>query len=221
MTVPPRWLIVQSAGLPILIALILFGAAGRADLPLYWIYVAIIAALSVGGLFLIGEDLARERLRPGGKPPPWSLHLAFLLCLVHWAIAGLDRGRFHWSDAVPLALRLAALIVFALGLALTMWAMHVNRFFSSAIRIQADRGQRVVAEGPYRWVRHPGYLGAIPAMMASGLVLCSWVATALGALGSLWLLWRTRAEDRFLRAELPGYEAYAARVRWRLLPGVW
>ena len=80
MTVPPRWLIVQSAGLPILIALILFGAGGRADLPLYWIYVAIIAAVSVGGLYLIGEDLARERMRPGGKPLPWSLRLGFLLC---------------------------------------------------------------------------------------------------------------------------------------------
>jgi len=221
MTLPSRGLIVQSAGFPVLAALILFGAAGRVGLPLYWIYVAIIAALSVGGLYLIGEDLAREPLRPGGKPPPRSLRLAFLLCPLHWAIAGLDRGRFHWSDGVPLWLQVAALVVLALGLALTLWAMHVNRFFSSAVRIQADRGQRVVEDGPYRWVRHPGYLGAIPVLTASGLILCSWLATALGAFGSLWLLWRTRAEDRLLRAELPGYEAYAERVRWRLLPGVW
>jgi protein-S-isoprenylcysteine O-methyltransferase Ste14 len=218
---PSRWLLVQSAGFPVLVALILFGAAGRIDLPLYWIYVAIIAAVSVGGLYLIGEDLARERMRPGGKPPPWSLRLGFVLCLLHWGIAGFDRGRAHWSDAVPLSLRLAALLVFVLGLALTLWAMHVNRFFSSAIRIQADRGQHVVDDGPYRWVRHPGYLGAIPALTASGLILCSWLATALGALGSLWLLCRTLVEDRMLRAELPGYDAYAARVRWRLLPGLW
>ena len=221
MTSPSRWLIIQSAGLPVAAALILFGAAGRVDLPLYWVYVAIITALSVGGLYLIGEDLARERMRPGGKPPPWSLRLAMVLCPVHWAIAGFDRGRTHWSDNVPLALRLAALVALVLGLALTLWAMHVNRFFSSAVRIQTDRGQRVIDSGPYRWVRHPGYLGAIPAITASGLVLCSWLATALGALGSLWLLWRTRAEDRLLHAELPGYEAYAARVRWRLLPGLW
>jgi protein-S-isoprenylcysteine O-methyltransferase Ste14 len=221
MTSPPGRLIVQSAGFPVVTALILFGAAGRVDLPLYWVYVAIIAALSVGGLYLIGEDLARERTRPGGKPPPWSLRLAMVLCPLHWAIAGFDRGRVHWSDAVPLALRLVALVVLVLGLALTLWAMHVNRFFSSAVRIQTDRGHRVVDSGPYRWVRHPGYLGAIPAITASGLVLCSWLATALGALGSLWLLWRTRTEDRLLRAELPGYEAYAARVRWRLLPGLW
>jgi protein-S-isoprenylcysteine O-methyltransferase Ste14 len=99
--------------------------------------------------------------------------------------------------------------------------MHVNRFFSSAVRIQRERGQHVVDDGPYRRVRHPGYSGAIPAMTASGLVLCSWLATALGALGSLWLLWRTFTEDRLLHAQLPGYKEYAERVRWRLLPGVW
>jgi protein-S-isoprenylcysteine O-methyltransferase Ste14 len=218
---PSRWLVVQSAGLPVLVALILFGAAGRVDLPLYWIYAMIIAAVSVGGLCLIGEELARERMRPGGKPPSWSLRLTFLLCLLHWAVAGLDRGRFHWSDGVPRSLRLAALVTFAVGLALTLWAMHVNRFFSSAVRIQRERGQRVIDEGPYRWVRHPGYLGAMPAITASGIVLCSWLATAFGALGCLWLLWRTLAEDRLLRAELPGYEAYAQRVRWRLIPGLW
>jgi protein-S-isoprenylcysteine O-methyltransferase Ste14 len=216
-----RWLVVQSAGFPVLVAIILFAAAGRLDLPLYWIYVSIIAALSVGGLFLIGEDLARERMRPGGKPPPWSLRLAFLLCLAHWAIAGLDRGRLHWTDIVPPATRLAALAAFVIGLALMLWAMHVNPFFSSAIRIQNERGQRVVEAGPYRWVRHPGYAGAIPAMAASGLVLCSWLAAGLGMLGALWLLWRTIAEDRMLKEELPGYEDYARRIRRRLVPGIW
>jgi protein-S-isoprenylcysteine O-methyltransferase Ste14 len=221
MTTVPGWMLAQAVVFPLLVAVILFAAAGRTDLPLYWVYVAIIAVLSVGGLFLIGEDLARERMRPGGKPPPWSLRFALLLCCLHWAIAGLDRGRFHWSDTVPLSLRLGALAVLAAGLALTLWAMHVNRFFSSAIRLQTERGQRVVSDGPYRWVRHPGYAGAIPALAASGLVLCSWLATTLGAIGSLWLLWRTVVEDRLLRGELPGYVDYARRVRWRLLPGVW
>jgi protein-S-isoprenylcysteine O-methyltransferase Ste14 len=217
----PGWILAQSIGLPVLIAVILFAAAGRFDLPLYWTYVAIMAALSVGGLFLIGEDLARERMRPGGEAPPWSLRLAFLLCLLHWAIAGLDRGRFHWSDTVPLWLQLAALAVFVGGLAFDLWAIRVNPFFSSAVRIQNERGQRVVSEGPYRWMRHPGYAGAIPILVASGLILCSWLATVLGGLGALWLVWRTVVEDRMLRAELPGYADYARRVRWRLLPGVW
>jgi protein-S-isoprenylcysteine O-methyltransferase Ste14 len=221
MRLPAPALLVQAAGFPVLVAIVLFGAAGRIDLPLYWIYVAIVAALSVGGLFVIGEDLARERMRPGGQSPPLSLRAAFLLCLLHWALAGLDRGRFHWSDGVPPSLRLAALAAFVLGLALTLWAMHVNRFFSSAVRLQRERGHTVVAGGPYRWVRHPGYLGAAPAMLASGLVLGSGLATALGAFGAAWLLRRTGIEDRLLRAELPGYDDYARRVRWRLVPGLW
>jgi protein-S-isoprenylcysteine O-methyltransferase Ste14 len=214
-------MLAQTFGFPLLVAVILFAAAGRFDLPLYWVYVAIIAALSLGGLFLIGEDLARERMRPGGKPLPWSLRIAFLLCVLYWAIAGLDRGRFHWSDTVPLQLGLAALPVFAAGSAFGLWAMHVNRFFSSAVRLQQDRGQRVVADGPYRWVRHPGYAGGIPAIAASGLVLCSWLATGLGAAGALWLVRRTLVEDRMLQTGLPGYADYARQVRWRLLPGVW
>jgi protein-S-isoprenylcysteine O-methyltransferase Ste14 len=221
MTTLPGWMLAQSFGFPILIAVVLFAAAGRIDLPFYWVYVAIMAAVSVGGLFLIGEDLARERLRPGGKPPPWSLRVAFLLCVLHWAIAGLDRGRFHWSDTVPLPLRLVALAVFAAGLALLLWAMHVNPFFSSAVRLQKERGQRLVADSPYRWIRHPGYAGAIPVLSASGLALCSWLATMLGAVGSLWLVYRTVVEDRLLRSELQDYEDYTRQVRWRLLPGVW
>jgi protein-S-isoprenylcysteine O-methyltransferase Ste14 len=216
-----RWLLAQSAGFPLLVAVILFAAAGRIDLPLYWAYIAVLGALSIGGLLLIGEDLAHERMRPGGQAPPVSLRLALFFCIAHWLIAGLDRGRYHWSDRLPLALRLIAFVVYVLGFALTLWAMHVNPFFSSAVRIQRERGQRVVEAGPYRWVRHPGYAGAIPAMTASGLVLCSWLATALGAAGALWLAWRTAAEDRMLRTELAGYQDYARQVRWRLLPGIW
>lgn len=99
--------------------------------------------------------------------------------------------------------------------------MHVNRFFSSVIRIQRERGHHLVTGGPYRWVRHPGYAAALPAIVASGLALGSWLATATGALGVPLLLWRTIAEDRVLRVELPGYKGYSQQVRWRLLPGIW
>jgi protein-S-isoprenylcysteine O-methyltransferase Ste14 len=211
----------QAFGFPVLVAIILFGAAGRVDLPLYWMYIAMIAALSLGGVFLIDEDLARERIRPGGQPLGLRVRLAFLLYIAHWVIAGLDRGRFHWSDTVPLTLQLAGIVIFAAGSLLGLWAMHVNPFFSSVVRIQRERGHRPVTSGPYRWVRHPGYAGAIPAVVASGMALCSWGATALGALGVPFLVWRTIAEDRVLRAQLPGYEAYAQSVRWRLLPGLW
>lgn len=221
MTKPSRWIAIQTFGFVLLVAVVLFGTAGRLDIPMFWAYVAVIGGFSLAGLFLIDEDLARERVRPGGQPLGLRLRLAFLMCLAHWAIAGLDRGRFHWSDTVPLSLRLAGIVVFAAGLLLVLWAMHVNRFFSSVVRIQRERGHRLVTSGPYRWVRHPGYAGAIPAVAASGMALCSWAATAVGALSVPLLVWRTIAEDRLLRVELAGYEAYAQSVRWRLLPGVW
>ena len=210
----------QTVGFLLLIAVALFGAAGRIDIPMFWVYIVVLAGISAASLFLIDEDLAQERVRPGGKPIGIRLQLVFLLCIAHWVVAGLDR-RFHWSDSVPLALRIAAVVVFTAGLSLFVWAIHVNRFFSSVVRIQRERGHHLVTSGPYRRVRHPGYAGAIPATAASGVALCSWFATAIGALGVLLLLWRTIVEDQTLRAELPGYDAYAETVRWRLLPGLW
>ena len=212
---------VQTAGFLLLVAAMLFGAAGRPDIPMFWLYLGVLGAVSIAALFLIDEDLAQERLRPGGQPPGFRLRLVFLLGIAHWVIAGLDRGRFHWSDNVPRVLRLGAIIAFAAGLSLLLWAMHVNRFFSSVVRIQRERGHHLVTGGPYRWVRHPGYAGAIPAVVTSGIVLCSWPATAIGVLGVPLLLWRLIVEDRTLQAELPGYPEYAQAVRWRLLPGVW
>jgi protein-S-isoprenylcysteine O-methyltransferase Ste14 len=99
--------------------------------------------------------------------------------------------------------------------------MRVNRFFSSAARLQPDRGQRVIAAGPYRVVRHPAYAIALLGCPANGLALGSWLAAAIGALAIPLLLWRCIGEDRMLRAGLPGYADYAARVRWRLIPGIW
>jgi len=97
----------------------------------------------------------------------------------------------------------------------------VNRFFSSVIRIQADRGQYVVTTGPYAFVRHPGYTAGILIILASGIALGSWLATALLTIASLpFLLYRTIAEDRILTAELAGYSDYARHVRWRLCPGI-
>ena len=214
-------LLAQTVGFLLLVAVVLFAAAGRIDLPMFWVYLAVLGGVCAASLLLIDEDLGQERLRPGGKPVGLRLRLVFLLCIAHWAIAGLDRGRFHWSGHIPLLVRSVAIIVFAAGLSLFIWAMHVNRFFSSVARIQRERGHRLITNGPYRWVRHPGYAGAIPATVASGIALCSWLATAIGVIGVPLLLWRTIAEDGMLRAELPGYEDYVLSVRWRLIPGIW
>lgn len=218
----PLSVYVQSIIFWVLAAVALFGGAGSLDYPTFWAYLVIFAGVLVGSFVWIDPDLARERLRPGGQKPPMALRLFSGVLILHWLVAGLDRGRFHWSDSVPDWLQILSLILLALSYALSLWAMHVNRFFSSVVRIQSDRGQRVISTGPYAYVRHPGYLAGIVVMLTSGLALDSWLATAVLLAPSVpFLMYRVVTEDRVLHEELAGYGDYAARVRWRLLPGVW
>ena len=212
----------QSVVFLILAAVALFASAGTLAIPGFWLYLAIFAAIILASLVELDPGLLRERMRPGGKQPPFALRLFTIVLFVHWIVAGLHRGRFHWSDSVPPWLQALALIAVAGGYALCFWAMAVNRFFSSVVRIQAERGQYVVTAGPYAYVRHPGYLAGILIMVASGPALGSWLAAALLVISSLpFLIHRAITEDRVLRGELPGYSDYASRVRWRLLPGIW
>ncbi len=212
----------QAAIFFILAAAALFASAGSFAILGFWLYLAIFAAVFVATFLSLDPDLARERMRPGGKKPPLGLRLFSGVLFVHWIVAGLDRGRFHWSDSVPPWLRAVGLIVLAAGYALCLWAMHVNRFFSSVIRIQSDRGQYVVTTGPYAVIRHPGYVAGILIIAASGIALGSWLAAALLVILTLpFLLYRATTEDRILQAELPGYPDYSSRVRWRLIPGLW
>jgi protein-S-isoprenylcysteine O-methyltransferase Ste14 len=148
----------------------------------------------------------------------WAL---MVLVMGHFLVAGYDRGRLHFAGGVPIIIEIVGFLLVAAMWLIMLWAMQVNRFFSSAARLQPERGQRVITSGPYRVVRHPGYAIALLGCPANGLALGSWLAAAIGALGIPLLLWRCIGEDRMLRAGLPGYEAYAAHVRWRLIPGIW
>jgi protein-S-isoprenylcysteine O-methyltransferase Ste14 len=218
----PASVYIQSVAFFALAAAALFAAAGTVAILTYWIYLAIFAAVFVASFLWLDPDLPRERMRPGGKKPPLALRLFSGVLFVHWVIAGLDHGRFHWSDSVPTWLQWTALIAVAAGYAFCLWAMRVNRFFSSIVRIQNDRGQVVITTGPYVFIRHPGYLAGIVIVVASGAALDSWIAAAILVVSTLpFLLYRAATEDRVLLAELPGYRNYAERVRWRLLPGIW
>ena len=200
----------------------LFAAAGTVAIPGFWAYLAIFAIVMIISFAALDPDLLRERMRPGGKKPTLALTVFSLVLFMHWIVAGLDRGRFHWSDDVPGWLQGICLFTVAAGYALALWAMRVNRFFSSVIRIQTDRGHQVVTTGPYAFVRHPGYTAGILIIVASGPALGSWLAAALVVIFSLpYLLHRAITEDRILQVELAGYSDYAARVRWRLVPGIW
>ena len=218
----PKSAYVQAAAFVVLVAVALFGGAGTFAIPEFWLYLAIFAAVMVVSFVGLDPGLLRERMRPGGQRPPLALRLFSIVLFAHWIVAGLDRGRLHWSDSIPPWLQGVGLFAVAGAYALALWAMYVNRFFSSVIRIQSDRGQHVITTGPYAFIRHPGYLAGIIIILASGVALGSWAAAAvLIALSFPFLLHRAITEDRFLQSELPGYRDYAQRVRWRVLPGVW
>jgi protein-S-isoprenylcysteine O-methyltransferase Ste14 len=135
-------------------------------------------------------------------------------------IAGLE-ARFFGSHAFSLLFEVAALVVVLAGYALGAYALIENRYFSGMVRIQVERGHQVVSSGPYRWMRHPGYAGALLAYLATPLLLDSRWAFLPAALITIVLIIRTGLEDRTLQEELAGYRDYARRVRYRLLPGVW
>ena len=218
----PRAAYVQSVVFFVLATVALFASAGTLALPTYWAYLSIFAAVFVASFLMLDPDLARERMRPGGNSQPLGLKVFSGVLFAHWIVAGLDHGRFHWSDTVPASLQWLGLALLAAGYALCLWAMRVNRFFSSVVRIQSDRGHVLITGGPYAFVRHPGYLAGVAIILASGIALDSWLATALLLIFSVpFLLYRAVTEDRILMAELPGYSSYAARVRWRIIPGLW
>jgi protein-S-isoprenylcysteine O-methyltransferase Ste14 len=201
---------------------VLFGSAGRWDLPWVWAYLGTFATSTVIGMLLVDPGLIQERLRPG---PGGQDYAGTVAAVAAWTgqhvLAGLDVGRYHWSDTVPSAVRAIALVAVAAALALVIWAMAVNRFFSSAIRIQTDRGHHLITSGPYAYVRHPAYAVSPLIFVGAGLALGSWLAALLGLLLVVPILRRTAREDRVLHERLEGYPAYARRVRYRLVPGVW
>ena len=218
----PATAYIQAGIFLVLTAVALFLPAGTIRIASFWIYLAIFSAVFVTAFLWLDPGLLRERMRPGGQRPPLALRLFSGVFFLHWIVAGLDRGRFHWSDNVPSWLQAVGLSALVAGYGLAFWAMTVNRFFSSVVRIQTDRGHVVVTAGPYAVIRHPGYTAGLIIMVASGIALGSWAsAMVLIVLSVPFLLYRVVTEDRMLKADLPGYRDYASRVRWRLCPGLW
>jgi len=208
---------------------VLFLSAGRLEWWEGWAYTAmtlVVLVLSRSLMLLKNPDMAMERAEAGQREDvkAWDKILlpvtAIYGPLASWIVAGLDE-RFGWTPELPDYIQIIALCVIFLGSMVGTWAMTVNRFFSSHVRIQADRGHNVVSTGPYRVVRHPGYAGGILAWIAGPVFFSSyWVAIPSVAVITLNII-RTALEDRTLKEELPGYSEYAERVRYRLVPGIW
>ncbi len=204
---------------------LIFGLAGRWDLWNVWAYVGTMLVLlffNTLSVYRKSPDLLKERDKPAAcGRAGWTGYPSLVVFILQWSIAGLDQ-RFHWSDVVSPAGVVAGLAISALGWGLITWATLVNPFYSSAIRIQSERGQRVISAGPYAIVRHPGYAGFLLFQVASGLALNSLLSIVPIVVILLPItVYRTAIEDRMLRDELAGYADYAANVRYRLIPGVW
>ncbi len=200
---------------------LLFIPAGRIDLPFFWAYIAVTMTYgAVVGFCIMDPDLRQERIRPKQGQDAMLRRLSMPFSMAHLVIAGLD-ARLHFSDTIPFGARVAGLITLALSLSLAAWAISANRFFSPVVRIQSERGHRLVTDGPYRFIRHPGYISGLVMVISSGLVLGSWWAMAPMLVPFALILRRTILEDRFLHRELDGYAEYAKRVRYRLVPGIW
>jgi protein-S-isoprenylcysteine O-methyltransferase Ste14 len=210
----------------IVMGVALFWSAGRLDWWAAWAAIAVWLAFYTATDILIlrkNQDLMAERLSPPKGAKIWDktiMSIFRLMTLVRYILAGLDQ-RFGWTIGFPLSAQLAGLIVCVLSYALLAWAMASNTFFSQIVRIQTDRGHIVALKGPYRFVRHPAYIGMILFELAMPILLASWWSLLASGICAILLIFRTVLEDRTLITELAGYEDYALKVRFRLIPGIW
>jgi protein-S-isoprenylcysteine O-methyltransferase Ste14 len=216
-----RWAIVLGA-----LGALLFLPAGRLDWTEAWLFVALYGFFLMGyalwGLFRDpGQLLERGRAGPNAKA--WDktiLRVYTALVVVLFVLVSLDAGRFRWSST-PSWLRIPAWLGLFVAGGIIFWALAVNTYLSRVVRIQRDRGHRVVAGGPYRYLRHPMYAGIVLMFLCIPVALGSlWGLIPGGMIGALYVV-RTALEDRTLQEELEGYREYAQRVRYRLLPGIW
>ncbi len=210
----------------VLIAAILFLASGRPDWLWAWVYIGInLVAMAITGSITLHTNLEVVAERGELKiTQRWDQIVsgAYLLAMYISLplVAGLDE-RFGWTGDLSLGWHLAGAVALAAGLGLTSWAMIANAFFSTAVRIQSERGHTVCTSGPYQFVRHPGYVGFILQAIGLPFLLGSLWALIPGVAAAVPMIVRTSLEDRMLQAQLPGYQDYVQKVRFRLLPGVW
>jgi protein-S-isoprenylcysteine O-methyltransferase Ste14 len=210
----------------VILAVLLFVPAGRVAWTRGWVFLLVFTLLMIGGIAYfrrVNPEMfaIRSRVHPGTKR--WDrivIALVFLAMFAILLVAGLDDGRFHWSNTSWYVAGFGYLLL-VVGWILFAWAETVNPFFEPGVRIQTERGHHVVDTGPYAIVRHPGYFASFLLFAGVALSLASWWALIPAGFASLLLILRTIWEDRTLHAELPGYAAYAKRVRFRLIPGLW
>ncbi|WP_211314740.1 methyltransferase family protein [Thioalbus denitrificans] len=224
---PRQW--IRLVAVYLFIPLVLLVCGGDFGWCQAWVYSLLIVAAGPGGRLWAerrhpGLMAERQNMEKVQRAKAWDRVLAPLMALsVSFPpviVAGLDH-RFDWSPEFPLWLMVLGFLLIALGYAFAAWALIENRFFSSVVRIQVERGHVVCDSGPYRIVRHPGYAGNMLALPGMALALNSLWTLVPAAVALVIAVIRTALEDRTLQDELPGYRDYARRVRYRLIPGIY
>ena len=218
-------IVLRAVFAPLLMMGLLFLVAARWDYWQAWVYfiLNVIILLLMTTLFTKNAELVEERLNPKEGMKGWDkfyFAVTTPMYIISLVLAGLD-ARFGWTRDMPLAVYISGIVIYAIGQAIFLWARYTNNYFFSVVRIQTDRGQTVCKDGPYRFVRHPGYVGGFLFTITIGLMLGSWWASIPQVIAAAMLIWRTAREDKTLQAELPGYREFSQETKYRLLPGVW
>ncbi len=218
----------QSSIFIIVFAAFLFLLAGSWNWTWGWILVFLLTLFLIGHPVLLiprSPGLLAERARgihvPGTKVwDRWVTMITSFFWFSSWLLAALDH-RLGWSPAISLLVHCLGAAAVAAGFSLFLWALTANRYFAEGVRIQSERGHSVCDRGPYRFVRHPGYLGNLISGLGSSLLLGSYWSFIPALLGAAGFILRTAWEDETLLAELTGYREYAEKTRYRLIPGLW
>jgi protein-S-isoprenylcysteine O-methyltransferase Ste14 len=207
---------------------LLFISAGHMNISQAWFYLVVSFVGMFGGIMLVykvNPELLNQRGQWEKKKDtkPWDKVLLIVYGITGFyilpVIIGLD-ARFQWSY-LGIHFTIAGIVLFLIGSILLHWAMIVNTHFETSVRIQNDRGHKVITTGPYKIVRHPGYVGAILWAVATPLIIGSLVGLIPAGIAGFLLLIRTSLEDKTLHSKLNGYVEYAERVKYRLFPGIW
>jgi protein-S-isoprenylcysteine O-methyltransferase Ste14 len=207
----------------VLFAILLFVSSGQIEWIWAWIYLCIYVLVIIINAFILPADLIEERGKSKENVKKWDkiiMTLNIFPALGILVVAGLDY-RLNWSSSIADWIHVSALFLMILGQAFFSWSMISNHFFSTAVRLQFDRSHQVATRGPYKYVRHPGYVGFIILNLATPLVLGSLWALIPATILTMLFIIRTALEDRTLINELDGYIEYSQKVRYRLIPLIW
>jgi protein-S-isoprenylcysteine O-methyltransferase Ste14 len=201
----------------------LFLSAGTLAWKWGLIYLALNVLMLIVNALLLPREVIAERGAKKENVKKWDKILSLIGMIPYFGmfiVPGLDY-RFGWSGEPGMSVRVIGLTLLLLSNALLIWAMVSNKFFSTQVRLQFDRGHKVETGGPYRFVRHPGYVGFITSSFSAPLILGSLWGLIPSALFIPFFAVRTALEDATLQRELDGYKDYAKKVRYRLIPGIW